>query len=601
MSFEDIVKKTQESVYNKSVFPEVSISMELRRKMTERFSEENDRWVFYKHTFTYQTSDRQYALCPNQYLHLATQFRDLAVPLKEALDAFRAFLVQDEKARIALKKFEDKRTNPGSDQAFINVLMSSNTIKKWLIDSYEGFDGFFTEIGPTITDIICYSLGPIGTTEKNAKKWIGGDMRARGDVFGSYIMKLAPLPDFGSSLSVVVEKLASNPELYDQLCNEALIDNEYDPNDENNRLNCGRNILLYGVPGAGKSHIVATEYCAGIPENQIQRVVFHPEYSYSDFVGQILPKVTKIEDTGSSDISYEFSAGPFTRIIAEAYRHPLDKYVLVIEELNRGNAPSIFGEMFQLLDRKLYRKDVDDNGLQIGSSEYGVTCAEVAKYVYGDEQHKVYIPSNLEIISTMNTSDQNVFSLDTAFQRRWEMHQIENTFDIVNDELAKAEISGTGLTWEMFCTAVNEMIINEQSDITSSEDKRLGVYFISKSDLDYSSIHQSESEDGLKISLETEYRSLQKKKANNALEVSDRLRMDEINRCLNINRKFPEKVLKYLWDDVFRYDRDVFFRSDMDSLERVVKTFLFSPVDKKWSNILSDNALNALGLNNGSR
>lgn len=601
MSFKDIVIQTQESVFMMSAFPEVTISEEFRQLMARTFSSNNSTWVFYEHTFTYQTSDRQYALCPNQYLYLATLFRDLAVPLKKALDAFYTFLSQDEEARIALNQFENQRANLLNGEDFKNALSSSDLIKDMLIRDYAGFTTFFNDIGGINTDIICYSLGPIGTTGKYAKNWIGQNMRARGDVFRSYIMKLAPLPDFGSSLSVVVEKLAENSILYDQLCNNALIDNEYNSNDENERLNCGHNILLYGVPGAGKSHIVATEYCAGISENQIQRVVFHPEYSYSDFVGQILPKVTNRNTSGSSDISYEFSAGPFTRIVAEAYQNPSKKYVLVIEELNRGNAPAIFGEMFQLLDRKLYKKDVGDNGLQIGSSEYGVTCAEVAKYVYGDEHHKVYIPSNLEIVSTMNTSDQNVFSLDTAFQRRWEMQQIENTFDIVNDELAKAEIAGTELSWEKFCTAVNEMIINEQSDITSSEDKRLGVYFISKSDLDYAPINQTETEYGINVPLETEYKSLKKKKANNDLGIPDSQRMDKINQCLKINRKFPEKVLKYLWDDVFRYNRDVFFSSDMTSLEKVVKTFLFSPEDKKWSNILSDNALNAFGLNNGLR
>lgn len=102
-------------------------------------------------------------------------------------------------------------------------------------------------------------------------------------------------------------------------------------------------------------------------------------------------------------------------------------YILIIEEINRGNAPAIFGEVFQLLDRKSEIRDFDDDGYPIGTSEYGITNANIAKIVYGDSKHKVRIPSNLSILGTMNTSDQNVFTLDTAFQRRWEMRLINES------------------------------------------------------------------------------------------------------------------------------------------------------------------------------
>ena len=109
------------------------------------------------------------------------------------------------------------------------------------------------------------------------------------------------------------------------------------------------NILLYGVPGSGKSHEIKTKYCND--EKMMERVVFHPDYTYSDFVGQILPRVEKDKD-GNEKLKYVFTPGPFTRMLKKAQEDPSNHYYLVIEELNRGNAPAIFGEIFQLLDRK---------------------------------------------------------------------------------------------------------------------------------------------------------------------------------------------------------------------------------------------------------
>lgn len=243
------------------------------------------------------------------------------------------------------------------------------------------------------------------------------------------------------------------------------------------RISTGKNILLYGVPGSGKSWTIEHEYVK--PTSKVERLVFHPDYTYSDFVGQILPCVA-----ADGQVSYEFTPGPFTNILRDAYQNPKEEFILVIEEINRGNAPAIFGEIFQLLDRKVDEGSSDD-GYPIGTSEYGITNNNVAKEVYGNSKHKVRIPSNLSIIGTMNTSDQNVFTLDTAFQRRWQMRLIENSFDNVEKAQADAKILDTGITWKNFCTAMNDIIIKNCVRTTSSEDKRLGVYFIHHRDLKF--------------------------------------------------------------------------------------------------------------------
>ena len=327
---------------------------------------------------------------------------------------------------------------------------------------------------------------------------------------------------------------------YNKLLNNLnIFDKEYvpieehnpEPNDdlESKRICCGKNTLIYGVPGVGKSHTIKNEKCKNINEYYIERVVFHPDYTYSDFVGQILPKVSE------DKIEYKFVAGPFTKILRKAYKNPTEKVVLIIEEINRGNAPAIFGDIFQLLDRM----KEPTNGFKKGTSEFGITNSEIAGEVYDDETWKVRIPSNLNIMATMNTSDQNVFTLDTAFKRRWNMELIKNDFD--EPSFKDNPIKNSKITWKVFGIAINEIILEEANSTLSSEDKRLGAFFVDEEEL-------------------------------------------------NSSKKFAEKVLMYLWDDVFKFNRgDYFDENSVDefSLECFIEKFekdtfdIFTPLITK--------------------
>ena len=298
------------------------------------------------------------------------------------------------------------------------------------------------------------------------------------------------------------------------------------------RIKGGENVIVYGVPGAGKSHLVKDEYLNGDEnEEYYERLVFHPDYTYSDFVGQIMPIVD-----AEKRVTYEFTPGPFTRILKKAYRDPEHKYSLVIEEINRGNAAAIFGDIFQLLDRKLD-----------GESEYRITNKDIAKVVYGEKyiDKKIYIPSNMSIICTMNTSDQNVFTLDTAFQRRWIMRLVSNSFDGDTSGIGKVEILDAGLTWEQFCKTINSEILDKSQSLSSSEDKRLGTHFVRAEDLKYDP-NENSNDPTIKI------------------------------KAQHQNRLFAEKVIKYLWDDVYKYDRTSLFDSDYKSLEQVINDFIKS-------------------------
>ncbi len=284
--------------------------------------------------------------------------------------------------------------------------------------------------------------------------------------------------------------------------------------DESVRIDGGKNIILYGVPGSGKSYTLQRDYCND--NSVVEKIVFHPDYSYSDFVGQIMPSV---DDSGI--VSYKFNPGPFTNILKKAYYSPQTKHVLVIDEINRGNAPAIFGEIFQLLDRLKHDKD----GFKKGSSEYAINNMDIANIVHNDKNASIRIPSNLWIIATMNTSDQNVFTLDTAFQRRFSMQLIENSFENVDDGFKNMKILDTDITWQKFCTTINEKIAQNNEGLSSMEDKRFGVYFVNVDDL--------------------------KSKEN-----------------------FAHKVIKYLWDDAFKFDRNIIFdTTKFNTLEAVVKNF----------------------------
>lgn len=276
------------------------------------------------------------------------------------------------------------------------------------------------------------------------------------------------------------------------------------------------NILLYGVPSCGKSHKVEEEYESKITtEKNKVRVVFHPDYTYSDFVGQLLPVLKEVENAQGvkeEKLQYEFVLGPFTQILKTAYAEPDQQCLLIIEELNRGNAPAIFGEIFQLLDR-------NDNG----KSKYSIYNRDISMALYDEPNKPIELPSNLTIVATMNTSDQNVFTMDTAFQRRWQMEHIPNKFDFktahVNKHLPNSKIS-----WGAFAQTVNKKMHTVNSGFGSTDDKSLGVYFATDNDLD------------------------------NA-------------------KRFAEKVLKYLWDDAFKLGRKELFNDCSQGLSAVIEAY----------------------------
>jgi len=141
-------------------------------------------------------------------------------------------------------------------------------------------------------------------------------------------------------------------------------------------------IIFYGAPGTGKSYIVdELVKASGASDDRIFRTTFHPEYTYNDFVGQLLPKVQRTA-SGSTIINYEFTKGVFTRALEKAYEDTSKQVFLIIEEMSRGDCASIFGDIFQLLDR-------ESQGINKGYSKYFINNDIIAKDIIALTDDKI--------------------------------------------------------------------------------------------------------------------------------------------------------------------------------------------------------------------
>lgn len=300
-------------------------------------------------------------------------------------------------------------------------------------------------------------------------------------------------------------------------------------------------IMLYGAPGTGKSYSISSLIRQSYPgfnecddNPYVFRTTIYRDYSYFDFVGNIMP-VTK-----DGKISYEFVPGIFTTALFAALRNQdsgIDVY-LILEEMSRGDIASIFGDIFQLLDR-------DDTG----KSMYGINNKSIYEYLILNGAikpgYKIVIPKNLHIIGTVNTSDQNVNVIDTAFKRRFDfkyvgVEPIKSNNGYVNNFSIKFT-SDNQYEWVKLYQAINHVIIN---DLGLAEDKQLGPFFL-------------------------------KDKGN-----------DDLNRDQVAN-----KLLHYLWQDVERvsYTSGSLFADGITSFSQLYYAF------EKQENILSKSVIEQYG------
>lgn len=237
------------------------------------------------------------------------------------------------------------------------------------------------------------------------------------------------------------------------------------------------NRIIFGAPGTGKSYQLEKDRKEILKRGgDYERVTFHPNYTYSQFVGTYKP-ISK-----GKDIYYKFVPGPFLRVLVEAIKsgrtHDPKPYVLIIEEINRAQVAAVFGDVFQLLDR-------DDKG----ASQYEIeTSEDIRDFLAEPDQlggepkyyKRIKLPDNMFIWATMNSADQGVFPMDTAFKRRWDFTYLgvdDNDKDIRDKYVTVGSLEKQRIKWNDLRKAINAFL----AELKVNEDKQLGPYFISRS------------------------------------------------------------------------------------------------------------------------
>lgn len=296
----------------------------------------------------------------------------------------------------------------------------------------------------------------------------------------------------------------------------------------------GENIIYYGAPGTGKSHTVNEKSKSF---DYVERVTFYPEYTHDDFIGCFMPVMNYEKESATksyvfadgtpSNIKgkpipyYNFVEGPFTKSLVHALKNPNENVLLIIEELNRANAAAVFGEVFQLLDREY------EEQTSYGESKYEISISnefseflasqQIPNYKKGD---KIKIPCNLSIYATMNSADQGVNPLDSAFKRRWNFIYFPIDFNNVKYKDYEIDYAGEKVTWKVFAMTINKQLV----DKGINEDKYLGQYFITET------------------------------------EIAD-------------TYKFASKILLYLYDDVLKFNRRNFFNKNYKTFSELLTGF----------------------------
>lgn len=273
------------------------------------------------------------------------------------------------------------------------------------------------------------------------------------------------------------------------------------------------NKIYYGAPGTGKSYKVDS-IIKELDPKFYERVTFHPEFDNASFVGGYKPVSEEVD--GNEVIKYKFVPQAFANIYSRAWKDLENPYYLVIEEINRGNCAEIFGEIFQLLDR---------------NSNYSVTPSKelkehLIKEFEDNIQHDgivkgLKLPSNLHILATMNTSDQSLYPMDSAFKRRWDWEYIPICYDEKNDEGEDNPSyhyvidlgDGTKYKWINFISVINNNHIKDNPSL--GMDKCIGNYFVKPLD-------------------------------GNIIEL----------------KPFINKVIFYLWNDVFKDEENKVFEKN---------------------------------------
>lgn len=282
--------------------------------------------------------------------------------------------------------------------------------------------------------------------------------------------------DIDKELRKFIDSSASVSEIKNKNAKEKIL--EFSKSPSNFESDDKRNVIYFGAPGTGKSYnlnLYKDKLLVDFKDNY-ERVTFHPDYSYANFVGTYKPvpenssiSIKPVLENDSlnyksinnaNSITYKYVPGPFMRILKNALDNPDKPYVLIIEEINRANVAAVFGDVFQLLDRN------DDF-----ESEYPINATEDAKNYLN--RNIIRLPSNLFILATMNSADQGVFPMDTAFKRRWDFKYLGIDDGENNIKETYVSLNDKKIHWNDIRKEINDELLSHGIN----EDKLIGPFF----------------------------------------------------------------------------------------------------------------------------
>lgn len=394
-------------------------------------------------------------------------------------------------ATISSVKLGAKHNDDSTIGVSIGYIFNKSIDKLDLIDSYATAYKYFA--GLPIVGLNDYSNQTVREIDDGPRSDVGALLAACGK----------------ASLSSLDDIFVVYPELRNLI--KSSYDKVNDPADvAHTPINAPRNLIFFGAPGTGKSYQLNRLAHSSFDDSQIRRVTFYPDYTYSQFVGSFRP-VTRYADPKDDEpaskekpyISYEFVPGPFLSTYISAVQNPGKNYLLIVEEINRANPAAVFGDVFQLLDRNrsgrseyevAVPKEIEDY-LHVFLPEYATNAfikdpaallAEQERLAR--EERRLSLPPNMYIWATMNSADQGVFPMDTAFKRRWDFRYMgidegeQEPMDAYDGRFIDdftVSVGGRTVRWNALRKAINALM--RRAGI--NEDKLLGPFFLSPSAL----------------------------------------------------------------------------------------------------------------------
>lgn len=519
---------------------EIVLSDTFKNAFGESVRRDGQSVDFTAHTAIVTTSGNLKMYIPNQWFCAAAY----TVPFIQEFLQYKNLLWDKIMANLYATSQERKDTvrklKDGNDQTFKSSFQSSMTGK---LASYVPTD----ELEETADFLMKFV--------SDYDWWYGNKTIDRSDCYVSPVLSLLGVVNVSQGyIADISYKFATQPRLAAaalDMIDTIHIDSQDDvtalhPVQEDlQRLTGGINEIIYGAPGTGKSKMLDDTY---VHNTRSSRVVFHPEYTFFDFVGTYKPvPVYKTTDTelhtlggdclaaGEPYIDYRYIPGPFINTLVNAWLDPNHMHSLIIEEINRANTAAVFGEIFQLLDR-----DVN------GTSEYGIDPSyDLKQYLLSIPDMKAYIanglriPSNMNIVATMNSADQGVMPMDSAFKRRWSFRYVRIAIEGAVHEYAPLRYANQEVSWGNLVRAINHKLIS----LGFEEDRLIGPYFI---------------------------------------------KPEEIG-----NKRATDKLLLYLWDDVLRHNRSSFFNSNIGTFADLSDKFISKDVFNLYENPETEKLLNA--------